>query len=221
MNVLKRTYGSLHWRATSFLRQIRARQQAEQEKRAQVQNLITAAQNANPLRVILGSGGTTYEGWIPTDVHLLDITNPTDWQRYFKPNTIQRMLAEHVLEHLSEQQNRAGLALCYQYLAPGGIFRIAVPDGNRLDAAYQAEVRPPKDGHQMLFTLEKMTALLEEAGFTVRPLEYFDRDEQFHATSWDSADGHVMRSVRFDRQKDFQRGELYYTSLIVDAVKPS
>jgi predicted SAM-dependent methyltransferase len=82
------------------------------------------------------------------------------------------------------------------------------------------EVAPPKDGHQLLFTLESLTTMLQEAGFQVRPLEYFDSDERFHAVAWDSADGHVRRSVRFDRQVAFRRGDLYYTSLIVDAVKP-
>ena len=63
--------------------------------------------------------------------------------------------------------------------------------------------------------------MLERTGFEVRPLEYFDADERFHAASWDSADGYVKRSVRFDDQVAFKRGDLYYTSLIVDAVKPA
>ena len=53
----------------------------------------------------------------------------------------------------------------------------------------------------------------------MRPLEYFDADEEFHSVRWDSTDGHVKRSVRFDDQVAFKRSDLYYTSLIVDAVK--
>jgi predicted SAM-dependent methyltransferase len=61
---------------------------------------------------------------------------------------------------------------------------------------------------------------MEEVGFRVTPLEYFDEHEQFHAVAWDENEGMIMRSQRFDRQKDFQRGDLYYTSVIVDVRKP-
>jgi YD repeat-containing protein len=62
--------------------------------------------------------------------------------------------------------------------------------------------------------------MLQDSGFQVNPLEYFDAEGQFHATAWDSADGHVRRSLRYDRQEAFRLGDLYYTSLIVDAVRP-
>jgi predicted SAM-dependent methyltransferase len=130
------------------------------------------------------------------------------------------MLAEHVQEHLSADDNRAALALCNEYLKPGGIFRIAVPDGHRRDPDYVAEVTPPRDGHQMLFTVESLTAMVEESGFRVRPLEYFDASGMFHAETWEGADGHIMRSARYDRQIAFKRDDLYYTSLILDAIKP-
>jgi predicted SAM-dependent methyltransferase len=113
------------------------------------------------------------------------------------------------------------LAQCYRYLRPGALMRIAVPDGYRRDPGYVAEVSPPKDGHEVLYNIESLTSLLEGVGFVVTPLEYFDSAEKFHACDWDESQGFIMRSVRFDTQKDFRRGELYYTSLIVDARKPS
>ncbi len=99
-------------------------------------------------------------------------------------------------------------------------FRIVVPDGYRQDKAYQKEIRPPRDGHQMLFTINTLIPLSENIGFQATALEFFDEKEQFHYSHWESADGHIERSCRFDRQEDFKRGELYYTSLIVDARKP-
>lgn len=177
-------------------------------------------EHSNPLKLVIGSGNTQYEGWLSTDLRMLDITNPADWRKYFYPNCFDRMLAEHVLEHLSADENRAALALCYEYLKPGGIFRIAVPDGHRRDPDYVAEVTPPRDGHQMLFTIESLTAMVEESGFRVRPLEYFDASGMFHAERWESADGHIMRSARYDRQIAFKRDGLNYTSLILDAIKP-
>ena len=72
--------------------------------------------------------------------------------------------------------------------------------------------------HQML-TTSTLTAALQSVGFTTTPLEYFDAQEQFHAAPWDEKDGLIQRSARFDTQQSFQRGDLFYTSLIVDARK--
>ena len=181
-----------------------------------VQNCV---RTGSPIKLVIGSGGTSHPGWISTDVQVLNVTNASHWRRYFKPDSIDRVLAEHVLEHLTESQNRTALALCYMYLKPGGIFRVAVPDGYRRDHDYVTEVMPPKDGHQILFTIDTLTAMLKAAGFKVNSLEYFDSSEKFHAADWDNEDGHVRRSVRYDRQTAFQRGELYYTSLILDGIK--
>ena len=46
---------------------------------------------------------------------------------------------------------------CFRYLKPGGLLRIAVPDGNRNDPEYIEEVSPPKDGHQLLFKVDNST----------------------------------------------------------------
>jgi predicted SAM-dependent methyltransferase len=172
------------------------------------------------LKIIISAKDTQYADWLPTDLPLLDAGLVRSWQWLFRPNSIDRLLSEHVFEHLDEQQNQAAFKNCYMFLKPGGRLRLAVPDGNRRDAPYVAEVTPPHDGHKTLFTVTSLTRMLEDAGFVVQPLEYFDENEVFHAESWHPADGMVQRSKPFDRQTAFQRGELYYTSLIVDALKP-
>src|SRR5207245_11225255 len=105
----------------------------------------------------------------------------------FAPNSIDRLLPEHVFEHLSEDECAAALAECFRYLKKGGLLRIAVPDGYRRDAAYLAEARPPKDGHRVLFTVETLITLLESVGFQATPLEYFDAQVIFHEHSWTGA----------------------------------
>jgi predicted SAM-dependent methyltransferase len=175
---------------------------------------------ARPLNVIIGAGPTKLPGWFHTDKEILDISSPDDWRNLFEPESIDRLFAEHVLEHLSEAEGRTALKESYGYLRRGGLFRIAVPDGYRRDAAYVAEASPPNDGHQVFYRIDTLIPLLVSLGFSVTPLEYFDQNEQFHAEPWDESNGLVMRSVRFDRQEDFRRGNLYYTSLIVDAHKP-
>jgi len=176
-------------------------------------------ENGLPLKIIVGAGSAWDKNWIATDVHVLDICSPKNWARYFGADSIDAIFSEHVLEHLSFEQNQVAVACAFRHLKPGGRFRIAVPDGNRRDAYYLKDVAPPADGHKMLFDVKLLTAMLEDAGFSVGPLEYFDEDENFHAVEWNSEDGHVRRSVRFDRQENFRRGNLFYTSLIVDAVK--
>lgn len=172
------------------------------------------------LKVNLGSGGQIYGGWLTTDSDSLDVTLPQAWENLFKPGSIDRLLCEHVLEHLSESECKDALASCYRFLKPGGLLRIAVPDGYRVDEAYLVAVSPPIHGHQALFTVDTLVTLLESVGFRVTLLEYFDAQGAFHTAPWDVVDGYVRRSVRFDRRPEFKHGEVFYTSLIVDAWKP-
>ncbi len=178
------------------------------------------AEALRPLNVILGAGTTAFPGWLSTDIDTLDITSPSDWRELFRPDSIDRLLIEHVLEHLDESQCRVVLAECHRYLKGGGLLRVAVPDGYRRDPAYLAAVAPPKDGHRALLSVDTLVPLIEFAGFCARPLEYFDDTGQFHSVPWDEADGCVKRSAKFDTREQFRRGSVCYTSLIVDAIKP-
>lgn len=170
--------------------------------------------------IILGAGSTRYPGWTATNIRALDITNEQHWRRSFQPGSIDLLLMSHVLEHIAPAEGPTALRLCYQYLKPRGCLRIAVPDGYRRDAAYLAEVSPPRDGHQALYTIDSLSALLSEAGFELDPLEYFDKEGKFHFKEWDQARGHVARSRRYDKQTSFPYEDMFYTSVIIDAVKP-
>src|SRR5690554_2271245 len=88
------------------------------------------------LRVVLGAGGIYQEGWIATDIDRLNIVQEQDWHALFVPNSIDVLLAEHVWEHLTLEEGVIGLKHCFQFLKPGGYFRIAVPDGNHPDPEY-------------------------------------------------------------------------------------
>ena len=175
---------------------------------------------SHPLNVILGAGSVRVEGWISTDADILDVTSTLGWRKLFSLNSIDRLMAEHVMEHLSDAECTMALLACFRYLKKGGLLRIAVPDGNRKDSEYIEEVSPPKDGHKLLFTVDDLVARLNRVGFEATPLEYYDVLDQFHSHPWAEADGLIRRSMRHDRQERFKRGTLYYTSLIVDARKP-
>lgn len=179
------------------------------------------AKTLQPLNVVLGAGPVEMPGWLTTDAELLDVTTSRAWKRLFSPGSIDRLMAEHLFEHLSDAECTKAFAECFRYLKPGGLLRIAVPDGNRRDPEYVEEVSPPKSGHQLLFTVDDLVQRLVQAGFRVTPLEYFDAKEEFHCYPWGEEDGLIRRSARYDTQERFRRGDLYYTSLIVDARKPS
>jgi predicted SAM-dependent methyltransferase len=163
------------------------------------------------------------QGWLVTDIDQLNILVDQDWRRFFVPNSLEAILAEHVWEHLSAEQGLDAARLCFRYLRPGGRLRVAVPDGLHPDPAYIDAVKPGgggpgADDHKVLYTYPTLRALFENAGFTTRTLEYFDEGGAFHAVEWSRADGMIRRSVRFDDRN--QVGQLRYTSIIIDAIKP-
>jgi predicted SAM-dependent methyltransferase len=203
-------------RAMSMVRTLHGRL----NKGHRLSTLRAQIRTTQPLKVILGAGPVTAMGWIGTDADMLDVTSPRAWKRLFLPNSVDCLMAEHLFEHLSDSQCMTALTQCFRYLKRGGLLRIAVPDGYRKDPEYVQEVTPPKDGHQLLFTVDDLTERLERIGFLPTPLEYFDAQDQFHHSPWEEADGLIRRSVRYDRQEPFKRGSLYYTSLIIDARKP-
>src|SRR5437899_2395019 len=114
-------------------------------RNANVRKVRRMARSTRPLNVVIGGAQSAYEGWLTTDLDILDIVSPSDWTDLFEPSSIDHLLAEHVFEHLSERECEIAFAECYKYLRPGGLLRIAVPDGYRRDPAYVAEVTPPKD----------------------------------------------------------------------------
>jgi predicted SAM-dependent methyltransferase len=192
-------------------------------QRYQARRVLMKAATSPTIRLVVGAGGTAFEGWIPTDIDSLNLLNQRDWNRYFEPNSVTAILAEHVWEHLTAEDGRVAARHCHRYLRPGGHLRIAVPDGLHPDPAYIRAVKPGGTGtgaldHQVLFTHESLGLLLSDVGFTVRLLEYFDRQGCFHEEPWESSGGMVRRSRRFDTRN--AGGQLVYTSLIVDAIKP-
>lgn len=182
------------------------------------------ATTSQQIKLVLGSGGIAARGWIATDIAQLNILNDRDWHRYFVPNSIHAIVAEHVWEHLSEDEGIKAARLCFKYLRPGGFLRIAVPDGLHPNPQYIEAVKPGGSGpgaedHRMLYSYCTLQQLLARAGFDAKALEYFDEVGHFHAAAWDPLDGMIHRSARFDERN--RNGDLRYTSIVVDAFKPT
>ena len=174
-------------------------------------------------RIIIGSSGTRFDGWIATDRDVLDLLREDTWMSYFPHDSLDAILAEHVWEHLTADGAFTAAQVCRRFLKPGGYLRVAVPDGFHPDPAYVASVRPGGSGsgamdHKVLYDYVSFRKLFADAGFEVRLREYFDERGEFHFDEWDPQDGMIQRSKRFDERNS--AAQLAYTSVILDAFKP-
>lgn len=178
------------------------------------------------LNVILGAGEQAYDGWIATQEDDLRLHVRADWVARFAPASIDRLLAEHVWEHLAPDEAALAAGICHEFLRPGGRLRVAVPDGLLPDEEYQRTVQVggpgpedhPAASHKALYDYRTIAIPFRQAGFNVRLLEWWDVSGVFHAEAWDEREGFIYRSARFDHRN--REGRLGFTSLIIDAIKP-
>jgi predicted SAM-dependent methyltransferase len=196
---------------------------------SQVLGRYRLGKGARPLRIIVGAGGTSYQGWISTQIEFLNLLTPNHWERYFTPDSIDAILAEHVWEHLTTEEGILAAKMCFKYLRPGGHLRIAVPDGLHPDPEYIEYVRPggshwAEKDHKVLYTYQSLRDIFVKVGFQVELLEYFDEEGKPHHKEWNPEDGFICRSIIHpsDRLWQGKQGEpLNYSSIILDARKPT
>ena len=171
--------------------------------------------------LIIGAGPTKYKKWFATDIDTLDVTKETDFKKSFQKKKINKILAEHVLEHLTDTEIGKMLKNIYQYSNQNLIFRVAVPDGYHSNVDYINTVKPGgigegADDHKHLFNYKTLSELFKKSGFLAKPIEYWDENGKFNST-YDDKNGFIMRSFKNDkRNKD---GKPHYTSLIIDFYK--
>lgn len=183
------------------------------------------------MKVILGAGEQHWDGWQATQRQELDLCDPLSFERFFGSRLADAMLCEHVWEHLTLEEGKAAARLCFRYLRPGAILRVAVPDGHFPDNEYQKLVQVggpgpadhPAADHQIVYTAETFAPIFTEAGFEVALLEYFDSFGRFHQVQWDDTNGPVYRTAVHDHRNAAFRagqGKLGFTSILLDARKP-
>ena len=177
---------------------------------------------ADSVRVIVGAGSTSYNGWISTDYPLLDICKEQSWHELFELGMIDALLAEHVFEHLTDNEVELALFNSYKFIKKGGYIRIAVPDGFHSSRSYIDLIKPGgtgigSDDHKQLFNYTSLSEKLITAGFSVKLLEWYDEYKVFNYRDWVIEDGLILRSSSFDERNINNPNT--YTSLIIDAVK--
>lgn len=177
------------------------------------------------MKIIIGAGDTTYDGWISTQENELNLCNRKDFERLFLAEKPTAFLAEHVWEHMTLEQGIIAAKNCYDYLSEGGYIRVAVPDKNFRNEWYQNIVKIGGNGnpehpaftHKIVYDYKTLSKVFQQAGFEVELLEWCDENGIFHYKHWNEADGKIGRSLRFDTRNTENR--LGMVSLIIDAKK--
>ena len=178
------------------------------------------------MRIIIGAGRTSYDGWVTTQEKQLNLLNRADFDRLFSEERPIAFLAEHVWEHMTFEEGCRAAKNCFDYLADGGYLRVAVPDKNFRNEWYQNMVKVGGNGdpnhpafsHKIVYDYKTFMQVFLQAGFEVELLEWCDENGCFYYKYWNEADGRIGRSLRFDtRNAD---GNLGMVSIILDAKKP-
>lgn len=178
------------------------------------------------MKVVIGAGKTSYDGWLCTQETELNLLIPADFDRLFSTEKPTAFLAEHVWEHMTFEEGCQAAKNCFNHLANGGYLRVAVPDKNFQNEWYQNMVQVGGNGdpnhpaftHKIVYDYRTFCQVFQQAGFEVELLEWCDEDGIFHYKYWNEADGRIGRSLRFDtRNTD---GKLGMVSIILDAKKP-
>lgn len=175
-----------------------------------------------PIKLVVGSSGIAEKSWIPSEYYFLDLLIDSHWKKYFKPDSIEIIIAEHVWEHLTLEQGKIAAKTCYKYLKVGGRARIAVPDGFHKDQHYVDAVKPGGSGagsedRKVLYNYKSLSSIFEQAGFKINAYEYFDENHQLQLNDWDSDYGYVSRTFYNDQRNS--DGQPHYTSILIDAIK--
>jgi len=127
------------------------------------------------VRLDIGCGDKALDGWIPIDRKFGKEAFPLD----YPTGSVDAIRAVHILEHFSYFQTISVLKDWCRVLKPGGLLRVAVPDLDKLIAAYQGTnpdgipieqcilgaQSDPNDIHKALFNAEKLTEVMQLAGF--------------------------------------------------------
>lgn len=192
------------------------------------------------MNLVVGAKETAFPGWQSTDLRQpgarLDVRRSKDWSRFFAPDSIDRIVAEHMLEHMSFEDGLAALCNISRFLKPGGHVRVAVPDRNNPDPAYREHCRPGGRGqawarlffyapdepeHKVFYDYKTLAELMRRAGLTPRLLEWHDENGVYHHNPWKLEEGPVRRYYNspYNLNVYLPFHGFQNLSLIVDGVK--
>ncbi len=180
---------------------------------------------ARGLQIQLGSGGQPKEGWVNVDL-FADADAQLDLREDipFADGSASLVYAEHVLEHfIYPQEVQHIVREIRRILAPGGMFKLVVPDAGRAMQAYGL-------GEQAFFTARRVRSYLAtERPTPMHVVNYICRQDGQHKYAYDEetlaqvleSGGFVEARRRpFDPTLDSERRHAA-NSLYMEATKPA
>lgn len=152
-------------------------------KIAQNQIMEIPGMTTDKVKINVGCGDNRPAGWDNYDSEL-DISLPLP----FRDGSVDFILAEHVVEHVTTQQAWKFFEECKRVLVPGGVLRVAIPDIERIwcnfcpeygaavkagghgDGGLQTSIRAAifEHGHKAAWTAALLKIVLESVGFKVQ-----------------------------------------------------
>lgn len=164
---------------------------------ARVRHEVLRRRNARKLahlsaaKVHLGCGDLPFPGWVNVDLgRSADLAMDLRGGFPAPPGSVELMYSEHFLEHIPLDSAQVLLRDCASSLAPGGVFRAAMPDLRYLVERYLSEQWRDQDWlarpeyayvdsparmlnmamrnweHLYLYDADELSLRLREAGFT-------------------------------------------------------
>lgn len=134
------------------------------------------------MKINFGCGSNLLEGWINKDAEC-DIRKPLP----FADGVADRILAEHVVEHVTHQEAWSFFVECKRVLKRGGVLRVAIPDITRMQKKMTDEYRNAvkagghgdnpiraavfEHGHQAAWNQELLMTFLTAIGFKAEKVE--------------------------------------------------
>lgn len=128
-----------------------------------------------PLLVEFGAGGSRPEGWITHDIDV-----PIEKPLPYPDNSVDKIRAEHIVEHTDSVGLIAFLESCYRILKPGGTLRICVPVIDKRLEREHARDLAINHTHQHIHTPETIYLALWIAGFDTDKMIETGRDPLDH-----------------------------------------
>ena len=141
----------------------------------------------NQIKLHLGSGDISMEGWINVDLNAANADLHLDLRDNlpFQDSSVAFIFSEHFIEHISREEGLQFLKECYRVLTKDGTLRLSTPSLKYLATSYLTrnldewgelwhQTTPCISmnegmrswGHKFLYDEEELVHLLSEAGFT-------------------------------------------------------
>jgi len=138
------------------------------------------------MKLHLGSGSVRFEGWLNVDLDAPSADMHLDLRQVlpFEDESVEYIMNEHFIEHLTRDEALAFLKECHRVLRADGVLRLSTPDLEFLTVRYLArDIEEWKGlwlpetpcrmmnegmrswGHQFMYDAEELSGILAQAGF--------------------------------------------------------